>query len=263
MAFRSVVTLSRRESEVAELVRDGLTNREIANRLYISERTVEGHVAQICNKLGFRSRIQIATRMLEDDSRSAPGPPARSRPFRVVSRPIRPPWWVLALIGLGAPLAVVAALYPWLNSQATSTPTALRILMTCLALLFLVIPIVALAGLRLGRLWAEPLAIRGLLGLGTIVLLLAAATLASSVTSGHGFRAADSFEFAYAIAVLPLLLVHVGGWVTTFRRAPLSKVLVTIASLIWVIRYGYGLSLSALVLWLLWSKGTTARRAGS
>ena len=46
MAFRSVVTLSRRESEVAELVRDGLTNREIANRLFISERTVEGHVAQ-------------------------------------------------------------------------------------------------------------------------------------------------------------------------------------------------------------------------
>ncbi|TMB78372.1 MAG: helix-turn-helix transcriptional regulator, partial [Chloroflexi bacterium] len=45
---------------VARLVALGLTNREIADRLVISERTAEGHVQRILDKLGFRSRSQIA-----------------------------------------------------------------------------------------------------------------------------------------------------------------------------------------------------------
>ena len=57
--------LSRRETEVGELVAKGLTNREIATRLFISERTVESHVEQIRNKLGFHSRTQIAAWMVE------------------------------------------------------------------------------------------------------------------------------------------------------------------------------------------------------
>jgi non-specific serine/threonine protein kinase len=52
--------LSRREREVAALVADGLTNRQIGERLFIAERTAEGHVEQIRNKLGFTSRSQIA-----------------------------------------------------------------------------------------------------------------------------------------------------------------------------------------------------------
>jgi DNA-binding beta-propeller fold protein YncE/DNA-binding CsgD family transcriptional regulator len=52
--------LSKRELEVARLVTKGLTNKEIARALFISQRTVEGHVAQICNKLGFSTRAQIA-----------------------------------------------------------------------------------------------------------------------------------------------------------------------------------------------------------
>src|SRR2546430_12646795 len=52
--------LSRRELEVARLVSEGLTSREIGQRLFISERTAEGHVEQIRNKLGFRTRAQIA-----------------------------------------------------------------------------------------------------------------------------------------------------------------------------------------------------------
>lgn len=52
--------LSRREREVAGLVAEGLTNRQIAERLFIAERTAEGHVEQIRNKLGFTSRSQIA-----------------------------------------------------------------------------------------------------------------------------------------------------------------------------------------------------------
>src|SRR5438874_7847133 len=52
--------LSPRARKVAELVGLGLTNREIAQRLFRSERTVEWHVEQIMNRLGFTSRSQIA-----------------------------------------------------------------------------------------------------------------------------------------------------------------------------------------------------------
>lgn len=51
--------LSRREREVAELVAQGMTNAEIADRLTITVRTAEGHVEHIRNKLGFHSRVQI------------------------------------------------------------------------------------------------------------------------------------------------------------------------------------------------------------
>ena len=51
--------LSRREQEVAKLVAAGMTNREIAARLFVSERTAEYHVEQIRNKLGFHSRRDI------------------------------------------------------------------------------------------------------------------------------------------------------------------------------------------------------------
>jgi len=53
--------LSRREREVAAMVAGGMTNREIAQRLFIAERTAEGHVERIRNKLGVRSRTEVAT----------------------------------------------------------------------------------------------------------------------------------------------------------------------------------------------------------
>jgi DNA-binding CsgD family transcriptional regulator len=52
--------LSARESEVATLIVEGLSNREIADKLYISERTAENHVQNIFNKLGYTTRAQIA-----------------------------------------------------------------------------------------------------------------------------------------------------------------------------------------------------------
>ena len=52
--------LSRREREVAVLAARGLTNREIARTLFLSERTAENHVQHILTKLGFGSRAQIA-----------------------------------------------------------------------------------------------------------------------------------------------------------------------------------------------------------
>jgi predicted ATPase/DNA-binding CsgD family transcriptional regulator len=52
--------LTRREREVADLVADGLSNKEIAASLVISLRTAETHVEHILTKLGFNSRAQIA-----------------------------------------------------------------------------------------------------------------------------------------------------------------------------------------------------------
>jgi DNA-binding NarL/FixJ family response regulator len=52
--------LSPREEEVAALVAEGLTNRQIAQRLVISERTAQNHVQHILTKLGFATRGQVA-----------------------------------------------------------------------------------------------------------------------------------------------------------------------------------------------------------
>jgi DNA-binding CsgD family transcriptional regulator len=55
--------LAKREAEVARLVADGLSNKEIGARLFISEHTVDSHVRSILNKLGVNSRAQIAAWM--------------------------------------------------------------------------------------------------------------------------------------------------------------------------------------------------------
>jgi pimeloyl-ACP methyl ester carboxylesterase/DNA-binding CsgD family transcriptional regulator len=60
-AERSPGTLTPRQLQVAALVADGLTNRQIAGRLGIEERSAEGHVERIRQRLGVRSRAQIAT----------------------------------------------------------------------------------------------------------------------------------------------------------------------------------------------------------
>ncbi|MEU6145929.1 LuxR C-terminal-related transcriptional regulator [Streptomyces sp. NPDC047081] len=55
------VRLTRRETEVAQLVAEGLANQQIADRLVIARRTAEGHVERILSKLGFSNRSQIAS----------------------------------------------------------------------------------------------------------------------------------------------------------------------------------------------------------
>jgi pimeloyl-ACP methyl ester carboxylesterase/DNA-binding CsgD family transcriptional regulator len=58
---RSVATnLTPRQTEVAALVAQGLTNRDLAERLGISERSAESHLERIRLRLGFRSRSQVA-----------------------------------------------------------------------------------------------------------------------------------------------------------------------------------------------------------
>ncbi|RZL84343.1 MAG: tetratricopeptide repeat protein [Rhodococcus sp. (in: high G+C Gram-positive bacteria)] len=59
------VKLTKRESQVADLIAEGLTNRAIAARLVISPRTAQGHVERVLTKLGFTSRAQIAAWVVE------------------------------------------------------------------------------------------------------------------------------------------------------------------------------------------------------
>jgi DNA-binding NarL/FixJ family response regulator len=63
--------LSDREREVAALIARGYTNREIARELVIAEATAVRHVANILNRLGLRSRAQIAVWAVERGLNSA------------------------------------------------------------------------------------------------------------------------------------------------------------------------------------------------
>jgi predicted ATPase/class 3 adenylate cyclase len=65
--------LSKREQEVARLVAAGMTNRQIAERLFIAERTAEGHVERIRDKLGFSSRAQVAAWVATSEATATAG----------------------------------------------------------------------------------------------------------------------------------------------------------------------------------------------
>ncbi|MGW4339751.1 protein kinase domain-containing protein [Rhodococcus koreensis] len=64
-ATDSTVKLTKREQQVAELIGEGLTNKAIATKLVISERTAQGHVEHILQKLGFTSRARVAAWVAE------------------------------------------------------------------------------------------------------------------------------------------------------------------------------------------------------
>jgi predicted ATPase/DNA-binding CsgD family transcriptional regulator len=81
-----VLQLTRREKELAGLVAQGLTNGEIAARLFISERTAERHLENIRTKLGFTTRSQIAAWAATQEAPSSSAtPPGSSLPAPVSS----------------------------------------------------------------------------------------------------------------------------------------------------------------------------------
>ena len=60
------------EERVAALVAEGKTNREVAAVLYLSDRTVEGHLSHIFGKLGIRHRTELARALDARESRVVP-----------------------------------------------------------------------------------------------------------------------------------------------------------------------------------------------
>jgi DNA-binding NarL/FixJ family response regulator len=67
-----VGSLTKRELEIAELITDRLTNPQIAERLFLSKKTIETHIRNLFVKLGASSRVEVA-RIIERDRRERPG----------------------------------------------------------------------------------------------------------------------------------------------------------------------------------------------
>jgi DNA-binding NarL/FixJ family response regulator len=71
--------LTAHEHHIAQLARDGLSNAEIGERLYLSARTIEWHLSHVFTKLGVKSRRQLWTALAEVDSRIRSIPSPRPR----------------------------------------------------------------------------------------------------------------------------------------------------------------------------------------
>jgi two-component system nitrate/nitrite response regulator NarL len=54
------VVLTKREQEVIACIAEGLTNKEIGDRLHIAADTVKSHIHHVLEKLGLRSRVELA-----------------------------------------------------------------------------------------------------------------------------------------------------------------------------------------------------------
>lgn len=111
--------LSRREREVAALVAEGLTNREIAQRLFLSERTVDAHLEHIREKLGVNSRAQVATWFV---TQSHPSPTAEVAPA-ATDRPRRTPGVRIAASAAAAVVLALGGLVVLTRHAAPAQPT--------------------------------------------------------------------------------------------------------------------------------------------
>src|SRR5437879_10111211 len=106
--------LSTRELEVATMVGQGLTNREIAAKLFISERTVDGHLEHIREKLGVNTRAQVATWLVRQEAAQAAPVPQRTQV----------PRWTLAHPRMCVAAALVSALLAAAARRLRTTPRA-------------------------------------------------------------------------------------------------------------------------------------------
>ncbi|MGB9279982.1 MAG: helix-turn-helix transcriptional regulator, partial [Pseudonocardiaceae bacterium] len=65
-ALAAPLPLTSREREIVTLAAGGLSNRQIADRLIVSVRTVEGHLYRACAKLGTSDRTELAALLRSD-----------------------------------------------------------------------------------------------------------------------------------------------------------------------------------------------------
>jgi DNA-binding NarL/FixJ family response regulator len=72
VAKRGISELTRRESEVLELLSQGLTNRAIGDRLYLAEKTVKHHMTNILQKLQVHTRTEAAIIALQQSAAETP-----------------------------------------------------------------------------------------------------------------------------------------------------------------------------------------------
>ncbi|MCF3130290.1 response regulator [Streptomyces olivochromogenes] len=72
-----LASLSPRERDILALIGDGLTNREIGKKLYLSEKTVKNHISRLLAKLGVQRRVQAAVLASHLDQPSPGDRPAR------------------------------------------------------------------------------------------------------------------------------------------------------------------------------------------
>jgi DNA-binding CsgD family transcriptional regulator len=97
---RRSTDLSEREWDVALLVARGLSNREIAEELVITKKTAEAHVSHILTKLGLRSRVQLATWIMQhgldqvenDRAAAIVGLTRPAKPIRRAADDVPIPW---------------------------------------------------------------------------------------------------------------------------------------------------------------------------
>ncbi|PKV83150.1 response regulator transcription factor [Streptomyces sp. TLI_146] len=71
-----LASLSPRERDILALIGDGLTNREIGKKLYLSEKTVKNHISRLLAKLGVQRRVQaavLASQLEQQDRSERPG----------------------------------------------------------------------------------------------------------------------------------------------------------------------------------------------
>jgi DNA-binding CsgD family transcriptional regulator len=61
-------SLTATEQAVAEHVAQGLTNAEVAGRLFLSPHTIDYHLRQVFRKLDVRSRVELTRAVVEDDA---------------------------------------------------------------------------------------------------------------------------------------------------------------------------------------------------
>lgn len=66
LAEPDLSSLTERETQVARAVAEGQSNREVADQLHISERTVKAHLGSVFEKLGVRDRVQLVLRLARD-----------------------------------------------------------------------------------------------------------------------------------------------------------------------------------------------------